>query len=915
MRILPRIVLLLFVAARLAWAATPTAPVPLPANVDYVTSVEGINEYRLANGLRVLLFADPTKDNITVNITYMVGSRHEDYGETGMAHLLEHLLFKGTPNHPNVPKELKDHGARPNGTTWLDRTNYFETFRATDENLQWSLSLEADRMINSFIAKKDLDSEMTVVRNEYESGENNPSRILAERVTSTAYLWHNYGKSTIGARSDIERVPIERLQAFYHHFYQPDNAVLIVGGKIDEPKTLALVQSVFGPIPRPTRAVRVTYTSEPTQDGERSVTLRRVGDLQAVAVAYHVPAGPDPEFAAVQIAASILGDNPSGRLHKALVESGKAVSAYAYAQQMHDPGLLMCGANVRLEKPLDDAASTLLTTLDDLKAKPFTDEEVKRAKAQFEKSLDLLLNDSEQVSLGLTSWQAQGDWRLLFLHRDRMRKVTTAEVQQAALKYLVPSNRTIGRFVPDATPVRAEVSDTPDVAAMLKDYKGEATVARGEAFDASPANIDQRTVRVDLPSGLKLSFLPKKTRGAQVNAVLVFRFGDATSLRGNETAGNAAGAMLMRGTTKHTRAELKDAFDQLKASVSIGGGFSGANARITTKRENLKAVLDLVAEVLREPAFPETEFNQLREQQLASIENQRSEPQAIATLAYSRTLNPYPKGDVRYVKTLDEQLDDSKALTLDQVKAFHTGFYGASVGEIAIVGDFDPAEVQQQITTLFGAWKSPKPYARIERTYQAVTAPAFVAETPDKANAVWLAGLNVKMTDTDPDYAAMTLSSYIIGSGMNSRLFARIRGKEGLSYGVGANFSAPIKDDAGGFFSQAICAPQNAPKVEASFKDEMSQILEKGFTADEVEAAKKSWLQSRQMNRNNDEALVGQLAGQRFWGRTMTFDADLEQHVQALTPGQMQTALRQHLDLSKLIFFRAGDFKKASVTW
>src|SRR5947209_5581866 len=245
-------------------AAAPQ--VALPQGIERVTSVEGITEYRLQNGLRVLLFPDMTKPTTTVNITYMVGSRNENYGETGMAHLLEHMMFKGTPSHSNVPQELTSHGSFPNGTTWLDRTNYYETFAASDANLDWSLNLEADRMINSFIAKRDLDREMTVVRNEYERGENDPVSIMIERMMSTAFLWHNYAHSTIGARSDIENVPIERLQAFYHNYYQPDNAVLLVAGKFDESKTLQLIQKYFGSIPRPTRVIQKTYTVEPTQD-------------------------------------------------------------------------------------------------------------------------------------------------------------------------------------------------------------------------------------------------------------------------------------------------------------------------------------------------------------------------------------------------------------------------------------------------------------------------------------------------------------------------------------------------------------------------------------------------------------------------------------------------------------------------
>src|SRR2546428_3838923 len=310
--------------------------------VEKITSVEGMTEYRLqANGLRILLFPDLSKPTVTVNITYLVGSKHENYGETGMAHLLEHLLFKGSTKHTNVPKELQDHGSRPNGTTWFDRTNYFETFQASDANLEWALDLEADRMVNSFVAQKDLDSEMTVVRNEFERGENSPMDVLEERVMSTAFLWHNYGKSTIGARSDIENVPIERLQAFYRNYYQPDNAILLVAGKFDEPRTLGLVTKYFDPIPKPQRVLQPNYTVEPTQDGERSVTLRRVGEVQGVVVAYHLPAGSHPDLGAFDVAGEVRGGFPSGRLYKALVETNKATSISGYSYQLKEPGVAL----------------------------------------------------------------------------------------------------------------------------------------------------------------------------------------------------------------------------------------------------------------------------------------------------------------------------------------------------------------------------------------------------------------------------------------------------------------------------------------------------------------------------------------------------------------------------------------------
>ena len=221
------------------------------AETRLVTSVEGITEFELDNGMRVLLFPDGSKPTVTVNVTYFVGSRHEGYGEAGMAHLLEHMLFKGTPTHPDVPKSLKDRGADFNGTTWLDRTNYYETLPGNEDNLEFALKLEADRMINSNVAAEDLATEFSVVRSEFERGENSPTSVLWKRMVSAAFLWHNYGNSTIGNRADIERVPIDNLRKFYHRYYQPDNALLVIAGKFDGKEAMALTEKHFGSIPRP----------------------------------------------------------------------------------------------------------------------------------------------------------------------------------------------------------------------------------------------------------------------------------------------------------------------------------------------------------------------------------------------------------------------------------------------------------------------------------------------------------------------------------------------------------------------------------------------------------------------------------------------------------------------------------------
>ncbi len=892
----------------------PTRPAPAAAEApEKVASVEGITEYRLSNGLRVLLFPDPTKPTVTINVTYLVGSRNENYGETGMAHLLEHMLFKGSPEHPNVNQELTAHGASSNASTWFDRTNYYETLQASDENLRWALEFEADRMVNASIAKKDLDTEMTVVRNEFEMGENDPGSILQERVLSTAFLWHNYGKSTIGAKSDLENVPIDRLQAFYRTYYRPDNAVLLVAGRFDEAKTLALINDLFSHIPVPATPIPVFYTLDPTQDGERMVTLERKGDVQAIAAAYHAPSGASPDAGAVDLLTEALSATPSGRLYRALVETKKAVSVGGYFMALHDPGFMMFDAEVRTDQPVADARAAMVATLDAAAgASPITADEVDRARATLLKNIDLTMNNAARVGLLLSEYIGQGDWRLFFLNRDRIRQATVEDVRRAAAAYLKASNRTLGVFLPTSAPDRSEIPPPPHVADLVRDYKGDAAVAAGEEFDASPANIDTRTKRSELANGMKVALLPKKTRGSTVVGTITLRFGDAKSLAGKSTVADMTADMLMRGTAKHTRQQIKDELDRLKARMGVGGRASQAGLSFETVRGNLPEVLRLAAEILRGPAFPEKEFEELRQENLAAIEQQKSEPDAVGSNFFERHMNPYPKGDVRYVETLDEALESYKAATLAQARTFYGEDFGASHGQLAVVGDFDEAEVAKLAAELFGDWKSPSSYARVPQPYQEVAPVEKTLETPDKANAFFVAGQNLKLRDDSPDYPALVFGNYMFGAADTARLYARIREKDGLSYGVGSQLSASPLDESGDFTAYAIYAPQNAARLESAFREELARVLEHGFDDEEIARAKSGWRQARQIARAQDASLARTLAAQLYLNRTFAWEADFDRKVEALTAGRILAAMRSYIDPAKLTVVKAGDFAKAA---
>lgn len=893
--------------AALPVAATPQSDAP-------VHSAEGIAEYRFDNGLQLVLFPDPSSPVTTVNVTYRVGSRHEGYGETGMAHLLEHLVFKGTPTHPDIPGEMKARGIRYNGTTWFDRTNYFASFSSDVDTLAWLLRMEADRMVNSHIARADLDSEMTVVRNEMESGENSPTRVLMQRVMGAAYQWHNYGNATIGARSDVENVPIERLQAFYRTWYQPDNAVLVIAGDFDPAEALALVGDSFGALPRPGRALPVTYTREPAQDGARHVEVRRVGRTPYLAAGYHTPAGRHPDTAALSVLAQVLGHTPGGRLHRALVERGAATGVSATPYVLDEAGYLAFLVEAPEDADIDALDTALLAEVEDAVAAPFTEAEVNEARERLLAGYSRAMRDPNAVGVALSEAIAQGDWRLLLLARDRLETVSVDDVTRVAATYLKPDNRTSGRFVPTDRADRVVIPEAPSAETLLADYVGRPALAAGEAFDASPANIDARTRTWTLSNGAKLAVLEKATRGGAVQLRMTLRLGDEASLHGQAEAGSMAGAMLMRGAGAFDRAGLSRELTRLRSTLSVGGNATAVSVGASTDRDHVGAILELLATILRTPTFPEQEFAQLRTQVITGIRGSMSEPGALANQAMAQHFDPFPPGHPYHSPTFEQRIAALEALDVDALRAFHRAFYGIGPGTtIAIVGDVDAEAVHAQLERLFGDWVPATPFARIPLP-ATPRPPAHVRlPTPDRPNAVFMARQALTLDQDHPDYPALLLGNHVLGGGgMKSRLADRIRQREGLSYSVSSNFSANAFDPVGSFGGYAIAAPENMAQLEIAFREELQRLRETDMPDDELADTLDGLLRARRTSRANDAQLVGMLNDNLYLGRDMAFSAAFEDRLRALTPADIRAAMARHLDPAQLSVFIGGDFDAAA---
>ncbi len=894
-----------------------------------VASVEGITEYRLASGLRVILMPDASSPRITVVMTYFVGARHEGSGETGMAHLLEHMLLKGTADHPDIAREMSERGATYDATTWYDRTNYYETFTAGDDNLSWALGLEADRMLNARLKEEELSSEKTVVLNELDLYKDIPLVSLRGRVQATAYDWHNYGKSVGGERSDLQNVPIERLRGFYRRYFQPDNAALLVAGQFDEGRALELVQEMFGGMQRPLRtgdlALWPTYTTEPPQEGEREINLRRPSDQQIIVAFYHIPPASHPDFAAVDLLAYILGNAPSGRLYRNVVATKLAAEVSAQAFHFRDPAPLITNAIVPRDGDLAAAEKALKQALSAiLSEEPVTGNEVERARKARLRQMEREFNDTETFARSLSQWLAVGDWRLFFLHRDRIEKATAADVNRVARAYLKPTNRTLGRLIPTPLPDRTEVPSAPDVQTLVQPYQGRQVVASGKAFDPSPGNVQARTSVFTLPNGFMVALLRKSTRGKTVQGQLRLSLGDEQSLWGKAIAGMLTSGMLMNGTDRISRQKLRDTLDWLHAAVRVEPAlppasdgwfnparFIGPPDRVTVTIEAtadpLADVVRLVAEIVRTPGFAAHDFEILKQQQLASLKSRRSAPMQRAGVTLARHMDPKQFGHPRYRYTLEEAVSAIEAMTLNEVKVFHRDFYGPQKGNLVLIGHFDPADVRAAVEKAFAGWQSQRPYTRIPSVAANVSAARLTIEACNQANAYFFAWQNLRIQESDPDYPALVLAAWMLGHGeLSSRLGRRLRVKEGLSYAMRARVAAHAVHPDGHFAFIAMHAPGNTNKVEAAFRDEIQKTFNEGFKDDELEAAKKEWLEARQLSRSEDRLLADLISSNLYVNRQMVWHAELERRVRALTPARVSAAARAHLNIGKMTIVTTG---------
>lgn len=897
-------------------------------------------EFLLGNDLKVVFIPNAAAPVATLMVVYRIGARNEAVGYTGSSHLLEHMLFKGTPKNNRANGRafadiMNEIGASKNATTWLDRTLYFET--VPSGYLDLAIELEADRMRSAFIADADRRSEMTVVRNELERNDNNSMRVLNAALVATAFREHPYHHPTIGWRADVEGVSTARLRELYDTYYHPDNATAFVIGDFDFDRTREAIERNFGALPRAALAIPDVYTEEPPQAGERSVVVKRPGETTLVAYAYHTPAAlgqhgvlssaalaaraaampAENDGYALEVLSRVLGRGRTSRFSRALVDTGLALDASAWDWGSRDPGLFQIVVSVRPGITADAVRAELDATLEAVIARGPDASEVERVVAQIEVQRAFARDGTYALAQRLAEFEAVGTWRLDEDYTRRIAAVTPEAVREVARKYLHEDNRTVGLLLPGVAKTFDVVAFEP-IAAPRESPHGVENAPLPAPRAQRTAPFARRIARGTLANGIAWRHVASpETPTVHVRGLL--EAGPAFDLERPMLACVVA-ELLSRGTRSRERPAIEERLERAGVRREYGVDddasgtynplafrFSGACAA-----NDLPLLLETIAEELREPAFAPEELELVRAEIVGSLRQVRT---ATGWRAVRRFLElAYEPRSVHAAPDIDALLADVEAITPDDVRAYHATYVLGCTPLVSAAG----ATSDDAIARLFEATLGSVPFAPIAGGRARPSVRAFAprerferVELERKSNVDIVMGRATTLARADDDFLAASIANGILGqSTLSSRLGLRLRDREGLTYGVTSAFLASGK--LGGPWRVAVSVnPANVDRAIASVRDVLAAYAHAGPTSRELEAQRNSMAGQHHVGLATNAGIAAQLERLAFYDLPDDDVDTYRERLQAVAPEAVTDAARRYLGAEELVIACAGTFAEA----
>ncbi|MEO0509186.1 MAG: pitrilysin family protein [Verrucomicrobiota bacterium] len=883
--------------------------------IQHIQTLGGIEEYELkSNGLRVLLMPNEGLPVATVMVTYKVGSRNEVPGTTGATHILEHMMFKGTPSYnqadsTDYSSTMERIGARSNATTWFDRTNYYATMPS--EHVPLTIALEADRMRNLLINEDALASEMTVVRNEYERGENSPVRTLIKELFASAFVAHTYSHPTIGWRSDIENTTTDKLRAFYDTYYWPENAVLTIIGGFDREATLDALVEHYGPIERAPQAIPQVETVEPEQIGPRRVTIERAGQVGVVMTGYKVPEATHEDWPALILIDQIVGADKTGRLYRALEDKGKANATFTFAPELHDPGLFIFGAYLTPDATHEEVEAILISEIETLIGGGVTDDELRRAKSVIGANTIYGRDGPFAIASQINEAIAMGDWTSYINRLPEIEAVTAEQVQEVATRYFLKNKSTTGWFVPQLKNTLALRSSAPFGPNYYRDpaiYGPQRNEPKGDD-EGVPALVDFASkMKLETVAGINLITIDMPIEGV-VSFVGSFAAGDTLSPTDAPMLAGLTAAMLDKGTVQKDRFQLAEILDTLGADIGFSAGSHSLSFSGKFLRPDAGAVLELLAEQLREPAFDEQVFETVRSRQKANLLQAVDNPDYRAGSQLARLL--YPKGHPNYSAPLEKLLEDLELTSIEAIRDFHSKHYGPESMLLVFAGDIDFEQLKAAVANAFEGWAGGVPYPTKHPGQITNESSEERIHIADKTSVAVRYGFNTGLQRTQPDYLPFMLGNYILGGSFHSRLMTEVRKNKGLTYDIRSSHSGDILTPGNWGLSASFSPSLLSDGLEAT-QAVVGKWFNEGVRGEEVRAAIETLSGSYLVGLSTTGSVAGQVHSFVQRGFDATYIDEYPLKLRSLTKAKVNRAIQEHIDPATARLVIAGSLGPAN---
>ena len=864
---------------------------------EYVKESGGIKEYKMtSNNLRVLLKKDKSAPVATFMVTYEVGSRNEAIGYTGSTHLLEHLMFKGsrkfnTTKGNSVFQTLQSLGARMNATTWLDRTNYFAVLPS--EHLESLIEIEADRMRNAWIKEEDRQSEMTVVRNEFERGQNSPSGVLDEHIWATAYHAHPYHHSTIGWKEDIENVSIERLKEFYDTFYWPNNATAIAIGDFEEKDALAMIKKHFGKIRKSTKPIPEVYTAEPEQEGIRTVTLKRAGQQGIVGVAHKTPSATNKDAAAFMVLSSILSSGKNSRFYKNITDKGLTTSIYIWDSLFKDPGLFTVYANLSPDVKHKTVESLIIQEYEKIKTDGVTEAEVKKAQAQLVAAMKFSQDGSYAIASGLNEAIASGDWTLYTTYSEKIKNVTKEDVQRVVVEYFKEDLSTVGYFIPKNKGAQGEraITSAKELEKIKKKY----------ITGAEEESLSSKIVQSEPISGVRLFSLE---RGSGVVTMQGSFLGGDVYSNENRRVSDMVASMLDQGTKNMSKFEISEKLESVGARLNFFNGQAKVGFSGKFLEEDTEMVFEIMADQIKNPLFSEQELEKVKKRAIAGYKRSKESTRGNAMNNMLEAF--YGKDHQNSPTNPDQAIEDIKKITAQNLEEYHSKNYGTGSMVIVVVGDIKHQELEKMVKESFGGWKKSPLNTKKEERVASKKAGKVYLTMQDKTSTDFLVGTALEIDRYHPDYLPLYLGTHTLGGNFSARLMQTVRVKEGLTYGINSSLSGFGNRNDGYWMVGGTFAPQLLSKGESSTLREVKLWLEKGITQKELDVTKSTLTGGFQVGFDTTGGLASGILSAVVTHNSLEYLDSYPEQVKKITLDQVNEAIKKYITLDGLYRVAAG---------